>query len=98
MGNRILDFLAGRREAPPRIEPGLLNASPEAPSTNLSDPASWLTDWASGTVGGSFGPSVSERTAMACSAVYRSVSLLSGIVAALMFSVIAKSNETSLSR
>jgi hypothetical protein len=36
------------------------------------DPASWLTDWASGGSSGSFGPSVSERTSMCCSAVHRS--------------------------
>jgi HK97 family phage portal protein len=66
-----------------RIEPRLLNASPENPATSLSDPASWLSDWASGGTTGSFGPSVSERTAMACSTVYRCVTLRSGAIAGL---------------
>jgi hypothetical protein len=65
-----------------RVEPRLLNTSPENPSTNLADPASWLTDWASGGSSGSFGPSVSERTSMCCSAVHRSVSIRSGTIAA----------------
>jgi HK97 family phage portal protein len=61
-----------------RIEPKLLAASPENPSTNLADPASWLTDWAHGGTQGSFGPHVSERSAMANSAVYRCTVLISG--------------------
>lgn len=59
------------------------NASPESPSTSLADPASWLTDWAHGGDAGTFGPHISERTAMAVSAVYRCVSLLAGISGSL---------------
>lgn len=70
-----------------RIEPRLLNSSPENPSTNLADPATWLTDWATGGQSAAFGPSVSERTAMCCSAVHRSVSLRSGVVAGLPLKV-----------
>ena len=66
-----------------RIEPSLLASSPENPSTDLANPASWLTDWAHGGQQGTFGPPVSERTAMASSAVYRCVSLISGIGAGL---------------
>jgi len=82
-------LLSFGRNAPPRerIEPTFSASSPENPSTNLADPASWLYDWASGGLPTSFGPHVSERTAMACSAVYRSVSLLSGIIASLPLKV-----------
>src|ERR1700674_6041703 len=66
-----------------RIEPTLFNASPENPSTSLADPASWLTDWAHGGNPGTCGAAVYERTAMAVSAVFRCVSLLSGIRAGL---------------
>lgn len=66
-----------------KIEPTLFAASPENPSTSLADPASWLTDWASGGAPGAFGPHVSERTSMCCSAVYRCVALISGAVAGL---------------
>lgn len=61
----------------------IVNASPENPSTSLADPASWLTDWAHGGAGGTFGPHVSERTSMAVSAVYRCVALKSGVAAGL---------------
>lgn len=74
-------------EGTERLEPKLLNASPENPSTNLADPASWLTDWASGGLPGAFGPHVSERSSMACSAVYRCVSLISGATAGLPLKV-----------
>src|SRR5690349_15969141 len=76
--SRTVDVVAVERQ-----EPRLLNASPENPSTNLADPASWLTDWASGGAPGVFGPHVSERTSMCSSAVYRCVALKSGAVAGL---------------
>lgn len=76
-----------------RSEPRLLNASPENPSTSLSDPASWLTDWASGGAPGSFGPTVSERTAMCCSAVYRCVTLRSGAIAGLPLKVYKRTKD-----
>jgi HK97 family phage portal protein len=76
-----------------RLEPRLLNASPENPSTNLADPASWLTDWASGGVPGAFGPNVSERTSMCCSAVYRCVALNSGAVAGLPLKVYKRTKD-----
>lgn len=81
----FLGALFGRdepRAATTRREPVLAPraASPENPSTNLSNPDSWLLDWAGGGVA-LFGPPVSEGTAMAVGAVYRCVSLLSGLIA-----------------
>lgn len=66
-----------------RIEPTLYASSPENPSTSLANPADWMLDWASGSVPHGWGPRVSERTAMCVSAVYRCVTLRSGIVAGL---------------
>lgn len=86
----LLDFarrLAGRGA------PAIRAASPENPSTSLADPASWLVDWSTGGNGGTFGPPVSERTAMAVSAVYRCVSLLSGIVAQLPLRVYERTSK-----
>lgn len=57
-------------------------ASPENPATPLSNPDAWLLDWANGGIP-MFGPPISERTAMAVSAVFRCVSLLSGLIAGL---------------
>ena len=86
---------ARKADTPPpaRIEPSLLNASPENPSTNLAEPAAWLMDWASGGAPGVFGPNVSERTAMCASAVYRCVSLISGAVAALPLKVYKRTKD-----
>lgn len=92
-----MSFLgARRREAGPlveRAEPSFFAASPENPSTNLADPAQWLADWAGGGNPGTFGPPVSERTAMACSSVYRCVALLSGVIASLPLKVYRRSAE-----
>jgi len=79
--NRGSELVEARREGV------ILAASPENPSTNLADPASWLTDWAHGGTPSPFGPHVSERSAMACSAVFRCVSLLSGAQAMLPLKV-----------
>jgi HK97 family phage portal protein len=68
--------------ARPRQEPRILAASPENPATSLANPADWLVDWVNGG-SASFGPPVSERTAMACSAVYRCVAICSGLIAEL---------------
>lgn len=54
-------------------------ASPENPTTSLSNPDQWLLDWAGGAQG--FGPPTNEQTAMTVSAVYRCVSLISGLLA-----------------
>lgn len=76
-----------------RIEPPVVAASPENPSTNLADPASWLTDWASGGAPGTFGPNVSERTSMCSSAVYRCVTLRSGSQAALPLKIYRRTKD-----
>ncbi len=76
-----------------RSEPKLLNASPENPSTNLADPASWLTDWASGGSPGTFGPAISERTSMCSSAVYRCVTLRSGAIAGLPLKIYKRTKD-----
>lgn len=61
------------------------SSSPENPSTPLSDPSQWMAGWNNGT--GTFGPPINERTAMACSAVFRCVALLSGLKASLPLKV-----------
>lgn len=89
-----IDFLTRRESrAVGRIEPTVLNESPENPSTSLADPAAWLTDWATGGVRATSGPLVSERTSMACSAVYRSVSLLSGAEAGLPLKIYKRTKD-----
>lgn len=80
----ILNRIFGSGESVPRdrAEPVFQAASPENPSTPLSNPDSWLLDWA-GAGGQTFGPPISERTAMSVSAVFRCVSILSGLQASL---------------
>ena len=83
-------LLGTDRQTPPapRVEPSLTNSgSLENPSTTLANPDQWLVDWASGGVPRGWGPPVSERTAMCCSAVYRCVTLQAGIVAGLSLKV-----------
>lgn len=81
----IFSRSAARQE---RIEPSFRPqaASPENPSTSLSNPDAWLLDWANGGIP-LFGPPVTEATAMAVSAVYRCVSLIAGLVAGLPLKV-----------
>lgn len=80
----LIERIFGERVSPiARVEPNFYAASPENPSTNLGNPADWLVDWANGGHGRTFGPPVSERAAMCSSAIFRSVSLLSGLVAGL---------------
>lgn len=75
-----------------RIEPRIVNASPENPSTSLANPDDWLLDWASG--GASYaGPHVSEQTAMRSTTVFRCVSLVSGLIASLPLSVYEKQED-----
>lgn len=62
-----------------RAEPTFRAASPNNPSTSLANPDAWLLDWAG--VNSTFGPPVSERSAMAVSAVYSCVALLAGLKA-----------------
>jgi HK97 family phage portal protein len=65
-----------------RAEPNFKNASPENPSTNLADPASWLVDMFGGGRTHA-GPEVGERSAIRSTTVFRCVSLVSGIIASL---------------
>lgn len=73
-----------RARVEPRLSPRA--ASPENPSTPLSNPDAWLLDWA-GVDAGYVGPPVNERTAMAVSAVFRCVALISGMIAGLPLNV-----------
>lgn len=76
-------FRSSREDRRPRIEPVLTpRASIENPATTLADPEQWFVEWATGGAQ-SFGPPVNERTAMAVSAVFRSVTLRAGIRATL---------------
>ena len=78
--------------APARVEPRIVNASPENPSTSLANPADWLVDWANGG-SAAFGPPVSERTAMACSAVYRCVAICAGLIAELPLKIYRRTED-----
>lgn len=71
-----------------RVEPTLAiqNASPENPSTNLADPASWLYE-AMGGGASAAGIHVSEHTAMRSTAVFACVALKSGIAASLPLNI-----------
>ena len=71
-----------RRE---RVEPTISNASPENPSTPLSNPDAWLLDLFGN--GESVGPAVTERTAMSVGAVFRCVQLISGVIAGMPLNV-----------
>lgn len=84
----FLSNLRGAATGRTRIEPTVAPraSSPENPSTSLSNPDAWLIDWSNGGVP-LFGPPVSEQSAMAVSAVYRCVSLLSGLIAGLPLKV-----------
>lgn len=55
-------------------------ASPENPSTNLANPASWMVEWSGGGKTAS-GATVSEPGAMSMSAVFRAVSVLANTIA-----------------
>lgn len=74
-----------RRPALTRVEPTFSNASPENPSTSLSNPDVWLMDAFGAT--GNPGPPVTERSAMTVSAVFACVKLLSGFIAGLPLKV-----------
>jgi HK97 family phage portal protein len=92
----IRDYLFGKPDGGAvhaRQEPSVFAASPENPSTNLADPAQWLLDWSSGGQAGGFGPHVSERSAMCCSAIFRSVSLISGVAAGLPLKIYKRTAE-----
>lgn len=71
---------------PLRVEPRFDNATLENPSTSLANPSTWLGEALGG--GSSWaGPSVSETSAMRSTAVFRCVSLKSGVIASLPLKV-----------
>lgn len=75
-----------------RQEPSFSNQSPENPSTNLSDPASWLVDLYGG--GPTYaGPVVSERSAIRSTTVFRCVSLIAGMIASLPLGVFERTAD-----
>ncbi|MCF8533034.1 MAG: phage portal protein [Reyranella sp.] len=85
--------LSRKPEAPrDRIAPTLRNASPENPSTNLSNPAAWLYD-ALGSGRSAAGPYVNETTAMRSTAVFRAVALKSGVIASLPLKVYKRTEK-----
>lgn len=65
--------------------PEVLAASPENPSTNLSNPASWLVDLFGGPTDA--GVSVTEQSAMRTSAVYSCVTLIAKTIGSLPLKV-----------
>ncbi len=68
------------------------NASPENPSTPLSNPAEWLVEWFGGGPTAS-GVTVSEETAIRCGAVYACVSLLAQSIASLPLHVYKRTDD-----
>lgn len=61
------------------------NASPENPSTNLANPASWLLDYFGASTDA--GITITEHTAMRASAVYACVTLIAKTIASLPLKV-----------
>lgn len=82
----FLSMFAPPRAARERREP-ILNASPENPSTNLSKPDEWLYEALGAGGRTEFGRGVTETAAMSVSAVFRCVSIISGIIAGLPLKV-----------
>lgn len=81
-----LDRSSPRRAIHERIPPTLRAASLENPATSLSNPAAWLTE-ALGGMASFAGTTVSETSAMRSTAVFRCVSLKSGVIASLPLQV-----------
>ncbi|KAA8384052.1 phage portal protein [Acetobacter tropicalis] len=82
----LLNRLFGSAPTPPadRQEPHFSNAgNPENPTTPLSDIASWEDFLGTPGSGQEWMPRVRETTSMACSAVYRCVTLEAGVIAGL---------------
>jgi len=67
-------------------------ASPENPSTNLSNPADWLVDWMTG--GATYsGPPVNELNAVRATAVFRCISIIANTIASLPFNVYKRTDD-----
>ena len=67
-------------------------ASPENPSTNLSNPAQWLLDWAGGGSSAS-GVAVNEEKALGVPIAYACASLISRVLASLPVHVYRRSGK-----
>lgn len=67
------------------------DASPENPSTNLSQPAQWLVDLFGGTTDA--GVTVTEQTSMRTSAVYACVNLIARIIGSLPLKVYRRKRD-----
>jgi HK97 family phage portal protein len=95
----LMDLIGRSRPPRERMEPVLdLPATPQAslnnPAVNLADAdGTWMSEWATGLLGPSFGPVINERTAMTVSAVYRSVTLRGGVVAGLPLKIYERTPE-----
>src|ERR1043165_2877393 len=61
-------------------------ASPENPSSSLSNPDLWMS-WGYGGNSGRFGELVTEQTSLADATVFRCVSIISGLIATLPLKV-----------
>lgn len=69
-----------------RRNPILRAGSPENPTTNLSNPAEWLSEWMTG--GTSYaGPPVNELNAVRATTVFRCISIIANTIASLPFNV-----------
>lgn len=71
----------------PRVEPTIAAADPTFPASSISSPDPYFLDWANGGQRQEWGPAISERTAMCCSAVYRCVTLEAGLAAGLSLKI-----------
>lgn len=69
-------------------------ASPENPSTNLSNPAQWLTEWAGGGTSAA-GVAVTEEKALGVPVAYACTSLLSRVFASLPVHVFRRTGKFS---
>ena len=84
----FLNSIFGGSQRPPserieRVLPPVVAQSLENPSTPLSDIGSWGEFLGLPGTNDDWMPPISERTAMACSAVYRCVTLEAGVIAGL---------------
>jgi HK97 family phage portal protein len=84
----------GGRRTQQRVEPAIRNVSPENPSTSLTNPDAWFAEWASGGATASFGPLVSEQTAMRASAVFACVNLWVGVLSSVPLKIYKDDPET----
>lgn len=75
-----------------KVAAWILRASPENPSTSLSNPDTWLIDWATGGKTAA-GISMNEDKALTIGAVYTAVRIISGTIGALPFHVYRRDNE-----